>query len=82
MTLAEAQGAPIEVWLCNLQSVNVFRSMGSQWRYGMAGATGLDYSALPVIMHMRGVKPADRAEVFDDVREMEDEALETMRSRE
>ena len=49
--------------------------MGTQWRVGMAGATGLDYAALPVVMRLVGVPAADRADVFDAIRTMEDAAL-------
>lgn len=53
--------------------------MATQWRIGMSGATGLDYAALPYVMRNCGVKQADRASVFDDVRALEDAALEKMR---
>lgn len=45
----------------------------------MAGPTGLDYAVLPAVMRMVGVPAADRAAVFEDIRVMEDSALETMR---
>lgn len=53
--------------------------MSTQWRIGNAGAIGLDYSVLPVVMRMTGVMQAERADVFDGIRTMEDVALETMR---
>lgn len=77
--MAEASGPPVEVWPDNVQAVNTFIAMGTQWRVGMAGATGLDYAALPVVMRLSGVLAAERADVFDAVRTMEDAALETMR---
>lgn len=55
--------------------------MSTQWRVGMSGATGLDYNALPVVMRMNGVRPADRASVFDGVRTMEDTALMQMHAK-
>lgn len=79
MTVEEARGAPVEIWPDNVQAVNVFVAMSTQWRVGMGGATGLDYAALPVVMRLAGVPPADRAEVFDAVRAMEEAALTTMR---
>lgn len=45
----------------------------------MAGATGLDYNALPGVMRMIGVPAADRADVFEGLRVMEDAALSKMR---
>lgn len=79
MTLEEAQGPGTEVWPDNLQAVNVFISMATQWRIGPAGATGLDYNALPFVMRACDVKAADRADVLDDVRTLEDAALATIR---
>ena len=61
--------------------MNVFVAMSTQWRVGMSGATGLDYNALPVVMRMNGVRPADRASVFDGVRTMEDTALMQMHAK-
>lgn len=52
--------------------------MSTQWRVGMAGATGLDYGALPAVMRLTGISAADRAEVFEGVRTMEDAALTKM----
>lgn len=69
----------IEIWAANEQSFAVFEGMMTQWRTGMGGATGLDYSAVPVVMDMVGVKgKRRRREVFRDVRVMEKEALRTM----
>ena len=68
-----------EVWPDNWQALDVFMSMGTQWRVGASGATGLDYGVLPDVMRLRGVPKADRAEVFDWVRLMEGEALGQMR---
>lgn len=53
--------------------------MSTQWRVGMAGATGLDYGALPHVMRLSGVPRKNWPDVFDGVRIMEDAALETMR---
>ena len=79
--MEEASGPPVEVWPDNVQALNVMIAMGTQWRVGMAGATGLDYSALPAVMRLVGVPTADRGEVFDSIRTMEDAALQTMRKK-
>lgn len=63
---------------CNAEAFYVFESMATQWRIGMAGATGLDYAAMPVVMDMVGVARKRRPEVFESVRIMETEALATM----
>jgi Phage related hypothetical protein (DUF1799) len=59
--------------------VNTFIAMGTQWRLGPAGPIGLDYAALPAVMRLMGVAKGSRADVFDDIRTLEDAALETMR---
>lgn len=69
----------IELWATNAKSFSVFEAMGTQWRMGMAGATGLDYQALPVVLEMAGLKKRkDRTAIFADLRVMEREALRTM----
>ena len=78
MTVEEASGPPVEVWPDNVSIVNVFTSMSTQWRVGMAGATGLDYNALPAVLRLLRVSRADQAEVFDGIRTMEAAALDVM----
>ncbi|WP_238591840.1 DUF1799 domain-containing protein [Pseudomonas abietaniphila] len=69
----------VELWAINYQSFSVFEAMGTQWRMGMGGATGLDYQALPVVLDMAGLrKRKDRSAVFADLRIMEREALRAM----
>lgn len=53
--------------------------MSTQWRIGMAGPTGLDYNALPHVMRLSGVSRANQADVFADLRTLEDAALATLR---
>lgn len=80
LTLQEASESQIVfVWPDNLLAVNTFVAMSTQWRVGAVGATGLDYNALPIVMRMIGVPAQERANVFDDIRIMEDEALTLMR---
>lgn len=76
--MEEASGPPVDVWPDNLQAVNVFIAMRTQWRTGMAGPTGLDYGALPAVMRLCGVPAAQRLEVFEGLRVMEGAALAVM----
>lgn len=80
MTVEEARGEGVGVWPDNIMAVNVFIAMDTQWRIGANGVTGLDYNALPVVMKMSGVPAKDRADVFEDVRTMEDVALMKMKT--
>lgn len=68
----------VELWAVNAEAFSVFNSMSTQWRAGMSGATGLDYTSLPIVMDLEGIDADDRKQVFRDVRTMEQEALKTM----
>lgn len=68
----------IEVWPDNWPSFLVMDAMGTQWRTGACGATGLDYGVLPSVMRLVGVPPKDRPGVFQDIRVMESEAIAVM----
>lgn len=67
------------MWPDNYPAVNVFISMSTQWRVGMAGATGLDYNALPAVLRMTQIPRSDWPEIFQSIRILEDAAMETMR---
>ena len=68
----------VEVWLENESTLDVFLNMQTQWRVGMAGATGLDYGPLPFVMRTQGIKRSDWATILDGIRVMEIAALEEM----
>lgn len=69
----------IWLWPDTALVVEVFMSMGTQWRIGMNGATGLDYSALPFVLRALNVKRKYWSEFLDDIRLMESVALKEMR---
>lgn len=64
-----------DVW----ESCLVFSAMSTQWRVGMNGATGLDYSVIPNLLELLNIK--NKATVFDDLRVMELKALELMNKK-
>lgn len=68
----------INVWPENRQAVYVFMTLRTQWRYGMNGPTGLDYSALPETWRRTKTPPADRDQVFAALRILEVAALNEM----
>ena len=68
----------VEVWPDNWPSFLVMDSMGTQWRTGAGGATGLDYGVLPNVMKLVGIPAKDRPGVFQDIRVMESEAIAVM----
>lgn len=66
---------PVEVWPENEKPLEVFMFMGTQWRMGAAGPTGLDYNVLPLAFEVCGVGKKWRADVTQAVRVLEGEAL-------
>lgn len=68
----------IGVWPDNLWPVNTFIAMQTQWRVGVAGAIGMDYSALPAVLALVGVPADEQADTFECLRVMEAEALSQM----
>ena len=64
-----------EVWPDNWRSFLVMDAMGTQWRTGASGITGLDYGVLPSVMKLVGVPKRERPRVFQDIRTMELEVL-------
>jgi hypothetical protein len=79
LTVEEASGPPVEVWPENLDAVNTFIGMATQWRPSFGGVIGLDYAALPAVLDLLGIKRKKRGAVFDALRVMEDAALEVIR---
>lgn len=71
----------IDVYPENWPAVRVFALMSTQWRVGMMGAIGLDYTALPVVEARSGVTNEDPADLFWAVREMELEVLKIYAER-
>lgn len=67
----------VDIWIDNFDSFLLFDAMSTQWRVGMAGCVGLDYTALPMVERRLEIKSTK--EHFDDLRIMEQEAMTTMR---
>lgn len=67
------------IWPDNWKTLELFIAMGTQWRAGMGGPTGLDYTALPVVAKAMRIKLT--RERFDGIRVMEGEALRVMGER-
>jgi hypothetical protein len=67
------------VWPDNVLAVNTFIAAATQWRTGMAGPTGLDYTAIEPTLRLTRVPRSEWPHVFEDLRTMEDAALAQMR---
>lgn len=70
----------MECWPENLDSLNLFVEVQTQWRVGMSGATGLDYPAVFATLDRlhRDKTDARRDELFSDLQIMEAAALKKM----
>ncbi|MCU9949857.1 DUF1799 domain-containing protein [Pseudomonas sp. PDM13] len=77
LTLADIPEETLQVYPENWDAFRVFETMRTQWRTGMCGATGLDYTAIPAVFDLLNI-PADRRQLFGDLRVMEFEALDVM----
>lgn len=71
-------GPPIEVWAGHEQALELFLAMRTQWRVGMAGATGLDYGVLFHKMDRMGLSAERYEDLEEEIRIMEGAALEEM----
>ena len=78
MTKADIPDDEYEVWPDNWPAFLLFEAMSTQWRVGMGGAVGLDYSVIKPVSSMIGLKRAELTQAFPDLRMMEAEALLVM----
>jgi hypothetical protein len=71
-----------EVWPENWASVVFFLSIGTQWNISPEGkAIGLNYSAIESAMNMQNIRKIRRPSLLNDVRLMEETALNIFRER-
>lgn len=79
---AAGDGAPVFwLWPQNQRALQVWLAVGTQWRTGWHGATGLDYCAVESALRMCCIPRRQWPELFGDVRAMESAALGEMRSK-
>ena len=71
----------VDIWPDNFESVCLFTDLLTQWRVGVNGLTGLDYTAVVSLFHLRRVRGERRAEIFDDLRVMEAAVLNKVRTK-
>lgn len=67
------------VWPCNVQAVNLFVALGTQWLVGPGGPYGLNYAVLYQKLDRLGVSREEAERLEEDIRILEDAALEEMR---
>lgn len=69
----------VEVWPENWPAWRLFCDLSTQWRMGMNGPTGLDYTPLMRLLDQEHPSPDDWRSTFDDVRHLEAVALDQLR---
>lgn len=72
---------PADVWPDNWPVFKLFERVSSQWRMGPGGPVALDFNAVyPLLDRMAPpLSPADWLDALDDVRDMQEAALKSMR---
>lgn len=79
--LEERDPEPFEVWEENLETIELFLMMSSQWNFtAMGSISGLNYTALESVIRLSG-KNCD-PERFAELQMMERAALPVLNSRE
>lgn len=63
------------LWPENLEVWHAWLGVQTQWRVGMAGATGLDYAGVDAALRMSGIRGERRREAFGLLQLMERAAL-------
>ena len=80
-TLDDYPEEVVEVWPENMNVYQLFAFMRTQWRIGMAGATGLDYGPLYRKMDRMDLSPQAYEHLEEDIQAMEFAALAAMTDR-
>lgn len=76
-----AKESEIEVWPENEPAFGLFWRTRTQWRVGMGGPTGLDYSSVWRLIDRMRLPDGAADELFEDVQVMEEAALEAMQEK-
>jgi hypothetical protein len=61
----------LHLWPENVATWNLFQALCTQWVCGMAGATGLNYQSVNIVMAHWAIPRGDRRRVFDEIQAME-----------
>ena len=65
-----------ELWPENVEAIDIFMSIQTQWRVGPVGPTGLDYTGVASALRMMRIRSSP--ELFSQIRLMETTALALM----
>jgi Phage related hypothetical protein (DUF1799) len=81
LTLADLESEAVTYWPDNATAVHLFCRIGTQWRVGAGGCTGLDYCAVYPLMDRLQLDPMDWDLLLDDIRTLENAALVAMNEK-
>lgn len=86
LALTEADYGPdgdvLAIWPDVWAAFKVFKALGTQWRVGFSGPSGLEYQAIPFVLRMQAIPRSDWPAIFDDIGVMESAALKEIRGDE
>lgn len=81
LTAEDVAADPVDIWPDNLAAFEIFSFLGTQWRVGMSGATGLDYNVVYRKMDRLSLAPAEYDALERDIQIMESAALACMHQK-
>lgn len=81
LTAEDVAADPVDIWPDNLAAFEIFSFLGTQWRVGMSGATGLDYNVVYRKMDRLSLEPAEYDALERDIQIMESAALACMHQK-
>lgn len=81
LTLDDLDDQNVGIFPDNLAAANAFLALATQWLAGPIGPTGLNYTAIPVVLRLHGVPRADWPDTFECIRVMEGEALRILHGK-
>lgn len=64
------------LWPDNVPAWRLFMACATQWRSGMAGREGFDYTGVQIVMREHRIRPRLRRQRFGELQVMEAAALE------
>lgn len=70
-----------QIWPENMPAISLFTTLSTQWRTGMNGPTGLDYTVLFARMDRMKLPDQEYEWLFDDIRVIEPAALTAMNKK-
>lgn len=79
----EAPEDPVfSVWSCNWPALRLFLGLKTQWRRApFGGVIGLEYSAIPAFLRLRGIKAKRWPNLFEKFQAMEAAAVPIMNGK-